>query len=482
MTALGLRTSSRLRFSPRRRSRAPQFVPTRLPGLAFWYDAALSAYASGAWHDLSGNGNDAAQAITSQRPSQTVDGAGRPVLRFDGVNDALLVSTPPDLSAGLTLFVAYRVRTPIDFKGIFTASAASGIDHQQFFTLQYEEVANRRLQVFGRSIQPDQIVVRSVDSTETQYAIVTFDDDGLDVELRDLNGVAGDSSTFAPFGPPAAMVLGAGYSEGATFNYSAVDLYEVGLYARELSPAERDQLEAYVQRRHGLAWNPRLIGKDLAWLHDVDLSAFVLSGNQVDQWSDLSGNGRHWAPTGTDRPVRTADDHGRKVVRFDGVDDLLGLDGTPPALEPFSIGVVYRMRERDDFTGIISAAPAAGTDHTDFWTFRNASAASLVLELFGRSAELDQLSLTAADGGAAQVAMWTLESGAGVLRDALGSSADTYDGSFGTPAEIVLGGRYDGAPFGYAAIDVLATVGASRALSPADQQRLVDWASARWSL
>jgi hypothetical protein len=49
-------------------------------------------------------------------------------------------------------------------------------------------------------------------------------------------------------------------------------------------------------------------------------------------------------------------------------------------------------------------------------------------------------------------------------------------------APILLGGRYSGAPFGYAAIDALATVGASRALSVADQQRLVAWATARWSL
>jgi hypothetical protein len=59
---------------------------------------------------------------------------------------------------------------------------------------------------------------------------------------------------------------------------------------------------------------------------------------------------------------------------------------------------------------------------------------------------------------------------------------DTYGGSFGPPMAILLGGRYSGAPFGYAAIDVLATVGASRALSVADQQRLVAWATARWSL
>jgi hypothetical protein len=457
-------------------------LPSRLSGLAFWYDAAVSPYADGIWHDLSGNDNHAAQAVASQRPSHTVDAAGRRVLRFDGVNDALLVNTPPDLSAGLSLFLVYRVRTPIDFRGIFAASAATGADHQEFFTLQYEQVANQRVQLFGRSLQPNAVAIQRVDSTETQYAIITFDDDGVDVEMRDLNGIGGDNSTAAPFGAPHAMVLGARYNQGAAFSFGAVDLYEVGLYTRELSPAERDQIEAYLRKRHDLAWNPRFIGKDLAWLHDVDASAFLLSGDQVDQWSDLSGKGRHWSPTGTDRPIKTTDGEGRSIVRFDGIDDLLTLSGPLPALEPFSVGIVYRMRSRGDFTGIISTAPVAGTDHADFWTFRNASAASALLELFGRSAELDPLSLADDDGGALQVAVWTAASGAGTLRDAVGVETDAYGGVFGTPAEIVLGGRYDNAPFGYAAIDVLATVGASRALSAADQQRLIDWARARWSL
>ena len=283
-------------------------------------------------------------------------------------------------------------------------------------------------------------------------------------------------------GRPPPWSWGARYNQGAAFNFGAVDLCEVGLYARELSPAERDQLEAYLKKRHGLAWNPRFIGKDLAWFHDVDASAFVLSGEEVDQWSDLSGKGRHWIPTSTDRPIKTTDGGGRSIVRFDGIDDLLALSGPLPALQPSSVGIVYRMRNRGDFTGILSAAPAAGTDHADFWTFRNASAASFDLELFGRSAALDPLSLAADDSGAKQVAVWTAASGVGTLRDAFGANTDAYQGVFGTPAEIVLGGRYDGAPFGYAAIDVLATVGASRALSVTDQQRLVDWASARWSL
>jgi hypothetical protein len=43
------------------------------------------------------------------------------------------------------LLVVYRVRTPVDFRGIFATSAATGADHQQFFTLQYEQVTNQRV-------------------------------------------------------------------------------------------------------------------------------------------------------------------------------------------------------------------------------------------------------------------------------------------------------------------------------------------------
>jgi hypothetical protein len=482
MTALGLRPSARLRLSSTSRSVTPRFLPTRLAGLAFWYDAVGSTYDNGTWHDLSGSGNHAAQPLAARQPSLTTDEIGRTLLRFDGVNDALLVNAPPSLAAGLTLFVVYRVRTPVDFHGIFTASAATGTDHQQFFTLQYEQVLNRRIQVFGRSIRPNQVVAQGVDSKETQYAIVTFDDDAVDVELRDLTGTKGDTSTSTPFGTPAVMVLGARYNQGAVFNFGAVDLYEVGLYTRELSPAERDQIESYLQRRHGLRWNPQFLGKDLAWFHDADASDFTLTGSQVAQWNDLSGNSRHWTETSAGRPVRTVDDNGRTIVQFEGVDDLLGLAGAPPGLEPFSVSVVYRVRDRSDFTGIMTAVPPAGADHSFFWTFRNASAASFAVQLFGRSAEVNQLLLERADAGVAQSAVWTCASGTAQLRDALGSSVDTYGGSFGTPMAILLGGRYSDAPFGYAAIDVLATLGASRALAATDQQRLVDWASARWSL
>ena len=115
----------------------PQRSPRRRTGLAFWYDAVGSAYDERHLARSQRQRQPRRPAVASRPiPSRTSDEMGRTLLRFDGVNDALLVNAPPDLSAGLTLFVVYRVRTPVDFHGIFTASAATGTDHQQFFTLQ----------------------------------------------------------------------------------------------------------------------------------------------------------------------------------------------------------------------------------------------------------------------------------------------------------------------------------------------------------
>jgi hypothetical protein len=170
------------------------------------------------------------------------------------------------------------------------------------------------------------------------------------------------------------------------------------------------------------------------------------------------------------------------VVRHDGVDDVMALTGVLPVLQPFTVAVVYRVRDRDEFRGVLSAAAASGVDHTSFWTFELASAASNAMQLYGRSADAVPLALIRQDSGDVQVAIWTVAAGSASLRDASAGVAASYGGSFGTPAAIVLGARYDGSPLNHAAVDVMATVGVSSALATTDQLKLIGWASARWGV
>jgi hypothetical protein len=99
MTALGLQASTRLGLNPRGKGRGQQnnaFAPDTLGGLAYWYDAANSPVVQSGgvverWDDLSGNANHAAQSTSAARPLKTTDAAARPLIRFDGTDDALLV-------------------------------------------------------------------------------------------------------------------------------------------------------------------------------------------------------------------------------------------------------------------------------------------------------------------------------------------------------------------------------------------------------
>lgn len=88
-------------MSPRLlRPRATGFSPNSLSGLAAWWDAnntsSLTLDANGnvsTWADLSGNGANATQTISNNRPTPTVGGLnGKRVLTFDGSNDVLTFS------------------------------------------------------------------------------------------------------------------------------------------------------------------------------------------------------------------------------------------------------------------------------------------------------------------------------------------------------------------------------------------------------
>lgn len=61
------------------------------------------------------------------------------------------------------------------------------------------------------------------------------------------------------------------------------------------------------------------------WLDASDASTITLTSGAVSNWADKSGNGIDFAQgTATNRPiVQTAEQNGRDVVRFDGVNDYL---------------------------------------------------------------------------------------------------------------------------------------------------------------
>jgi hypothetical protein len=255
MTALGLRPSGRLALSSRRRARskAPPESPDQISSLAFWYDAEFSpaietAGAIERWDDLSGNGNDAGQSASSERPIKATDGEGRDVIRFDGIDDTLAVANPPSLAAGVTLFIVFAVRTRSDFSGIVSAAAATGVDHEGFFSLQNASAASDQLQWLGQSAGSDPLLIERDDHGTIGFAILSAA--AGNAVFQDLDGQGSDTYDGA-FATPDQIILAGHYNNG-TFGYSAIDVHEMGLYTRSLSAGERVALYDYLTSKYGL--------------------------------------------------------------------------------------------------------------------------------------------------------------------------------------------------------------------------------------
>lgn len=71
-------------------------------------------------------------------------------------------------------------------------------------------------------------------------------------------------------------------------------------------------------------FDPTQITNLQLWLDGDDVSSLSLGGgNEVNQWSDKSGNSRNFTGSGATRPIYNA---GTKSVDFDGSDDFLTID------------------------------------------------------------------------------------------------------------------------------------------------------------
>lgn len=257
MTALGLRSGSRLGFGSKRRrvgsTESPPESPDQISSLAFWYDAELSPTieTGGAierWDDLSGNDNHANQIASDERPLKVTDGGGRDVLRFDGVDDTLAIAAPPDLAAGVSLFMVFAIRTRSDFSGIVSVAAATGVDHEGFFTLQNASATSGQFQWLGRSAEADPLLIQRNDGGSIGLAVLSAG--GGNAIFQDLEGQGADSYD-GPFAIPAQIILGGHYDDG-TFGYAAVDIYELGLYARALTVGERAAVYGYLKTKYEL--------------------------------------------------------------------------------------------------------------------------------------------------------------------------------------------------------------------------------------
>ena len=213
------------------------FTPASLPGLALWLDATaitglVDADPVGTWSDQSGNGRDATQATAAKKPTyKTNIQNGKPVVRFDSIDDGLSVTM--SLAAGSWSCYAVVLVPSATTAGNYVLDAETG-----------------RL-IFSPRDSDDNTKVGWYDGLWKDIAAITSGwkllawilTSGGNGEVF-VDGVSKGTAAYSAQAIGGAIAIGTRYNINGTNNLRS-DLGEFALYSGAHTVADRQQLENY---------------------------------------------------------------------------------------------------------------------------------------------------------------------------------------------------------------------------------------------
>ncbi len=217
------------------------WIPRDEPGIVAWYDAAQGiTIATGVsqWSDISGNGNHLVQGTAGAQPTFFASGtpSGKPIVRFDGVNDDLQKAFT--LAQPVTVFDVFR-SVVVGAASVHDAiySGGTGLNGSFFndTTPQYYPFAG----ALGL------LVASSIPAGSFHYLTTVFNTTSSTHRLDGTQVSSGSVGTNA-FG---GITLGA---SGAVTRFSNCDHAEFVAVSGVLSAVEIARIEFYVKAKHTL--------------------------------------------------------------------------------------------------------------------------------------------------------------------------------------------------------------------------------------
>lgn len=234
------------------------FDPSSISGLKAWYkadgvlyqDSARTTLATadgdpvGSWTDAGANARNANQATSTKRPLyKTAILNGKPVLRFDGVDDHVFTSTfPATISQPDTVFVVCSENNAGSAHRIFDATGSN----RQLIDLgstpgHYAAYAGTFL-TDTAVVTPTPVVLCA---TYNGASSKLWLGGGSTGSIPNASGNAGSAAIDN-------MVIG--IEQGKNVQPFNGDIAEILLYDSNLSNANRDLVGGYLATKYGLTW------------------------------------------------------------------------------------------------------------------------------------------------------------------------------------------------------------------------------------
>lgn len=216
--------------------------------------------AVGTWRDLSGQGRNATQATQANKPvfRQSIL-AGKPVVRFDGVNDEMAIAGL-DIAQnvdGISMFCVVQTTLPgASGQPIFISNGIVAVNNRAGLFRELAVVG--AMAVGGRRLDADAFAkaesgnvltagVYSIDSGVFDYrnTIATVYKNGVQQATNTSFETTGASEDTASL----AVYIGSGNGTA----WINGDIAEVIIYKRALNNAERSRVERYLSQKYGIA-------------------------------------------------------------------------------------------------------------------------------------------------------------------------------------------------------------------------------------
>jgi len=238
-----------------------------------------------AWNDQSGNGNDALQAVLSDRPSfDQVLRNYNPGVYFDGTNEHLDINNL--VAAESTSISVFAVGTN-EAGGDDWHSMVFGQSNNGWSTGGYGLCGlDAGSPEFGFWVYQHGSNYASFNFMEQPTAIIEGEYDGNQIRLYNDAGFLGSDDYSGVIGDNGSTHLGGGNE--TSFNHKG-HISEVIIYATSLSDDDRKKVNSYLGLKYGITLDR--IGMDGAYVNSLGNTVYSDEGIS-DYWRGIIGIGR----------------------------------------------------------------------------------------------------------------------------------------------------------------------------------------------
>jgi hypothetical protein len=354
---------------------ARAFSPLDVDGLSMWLDAAdattlsLSGSNVTQWRDKSGQGYT--MAVPSGGYTSPTYSNG--VLTTTGSN-ALWSTSNFEISGNtpVTLFLVGSITSSADIGPGATIGLAVGDAgaRQSFGVITYQD-STRTFLFAPTTIEPDVFQILTPNISGQRYLLCGFYTGSVIQGTYNGTLMSSQSTTLNLASRPFQI----GMRNANTGTSSAGTVCECLCYRGALSTSHRQQVENYLADKWGLRATmggahpsryspssilPTQISGCLVWLDAADSATFTLSGSNVTQWRDKSGNANHFSTLAGTSPTYSSNE-----VAFPSGGVMRSSASIALTLNTYAV-IVFKLMQPSDFSYVLSftsMSPGGFTGH-----------------------------------------------------------------------------------------------------------------------